>query len=188
MSNGKKYPGELAAFHARTLMEELRPCCERIEMVGSLRRQKLKVFDMELLFVPRIEKVPGDLFSTVDRDLAEAKINEWLATGVIEKRLAETGKLSSWGPLNKHAIHLDSGIPLDLFAEPDLKDWWRSLVIRTGPREFNVELMATAPKVGIIPHAYGAAMYAVNGERVLAESEEDFIRKCGMKYLPPAQR
>jgi hypothetical protein len=47
--------------------------------------------------------------------------------GVLERRKNTIGR-ETFGPLNKLMRHRASGIPVDLFCEPSLPDWWRSLV------------------------------------------------------------
>ena len=41
---------------AESLVEKLRPACERIEIAGSLRREKAMVGDIEIVAVPRLER------------------------------------------------------------------------------------------------------------------------------------
>jgi DNA polymerase/3'-5' exonuclease PolX len=184
----KKIEAEKALAVANELIELLRPTCERIEVVGSLRRGKPQVGDIELLFIPRLEPRQADMFTTEPFDLAADKIGQMLATGVLAKRASETGAFT-WGRLNKLAVHVRSGIPVDLFCEPDAADWPRSIAIRTGPKEFNVRLMETAPRHGYKAHAYGEALHKIpGGERVIAATEREFIELCGLTYAEPSQR
>lgn len=173
------------------LLKGLRPWCEMLEVAGSWRRQCDLMSDLEFVFVPKIvQETDGLLGLGISKTVsaADRQIETWLKNGVIEKRLAENGRISSWGPNNKHAIHVDSEIPVDFFCEPDARDWFRTLVIRTGSKTFNVALMATAPKVGIIPHAYGEAFFKANGERVFANSEQEVLQICGIPWTEPKDR
>jgi DNA polymerase/3'-5' exonuclease PolX len=189
MSDKQKWPRAQALSLATKIKALLVPVCEVVEIAGSLRREKPFVGDIELVFVPKIVSEPDGLFDKKPVNLAHRLIDYWLESGIVEKRLAVTGKISSWSNLNRHAVHKGSGIPVDFFCEPDILDFPRSLVVRTGSREFNVELMATAPKVGIEPHAYGVALKKLSdGERVIATDERNFIELCGMKYREPKDR
>ena len=189
MTAKTKWPAEDAAIIARSLMEQLRPSCLMIEIAGSLRRQKLTVSDIEIVFVPKIAKESDGLFDTKDYSLAERVIDSWLSSGMITKRLAVTGKVSAWSKLNRHAVHRESGINVDFFCEPDLLDWPRTLVIRTGGKDTNIRLMASAPKHGIQPHAYGEAFHKIsNGDRVFARDEREIFHLCGCEYLDPKDR
>jgi DNA polymerase/3'-5' exonuclease PolX len=191
MSEKIKHPRDKALAVANDLVEKLKPNCITgfIEIAGSLRRGKEMVGDIEIVFVPKIIQEPDGLFNTKPVSLVEKLIESWLAAGFITKRLAVTGKISSWGANNKHAIHVESGIPVDLFAEPDIQDWPRSLVIRTGSKDFNVLLMSSAPRNGCNAHAYGEALHKIpNGERVIVKTEREFIEACGVKFRVPSER
>jgi DNA polymerase/3'-5' exonuclease PolX len=184
----KKFDAEEAVPVAQELVALLQPFCERIEIAGSLRRCKQTVGDIELLFVPRMDERQADMFSTEPVDLAAEKINALLAAGVLAKRPSETGAFT-WGRLNKLAVHVASGIPVDFFCEPDAADWPRSIAIRTGPKEFNLRLMTEAPKHGHKAHAYGEALHKIpSGERVIVQTEQEFIELCGVEYVDPPSR
>ena len=116
MSHKQRCPAAIARNVADQLVAELTPRCERIETAGSLRRGKADVGDIEILFVPRIGqvRVPDKLF-TLCGSLADELLEKWLARGVITKRFNINGS-AAWGTLNKLAVHVSSGIPLDLFA------------------------------------------------------------------------
>lgn len=183
MSEKAKWPRADALKIAQEIQAYLEPSCElgRCVIAGSIRRERSMVGDIEILYVPRFITESDGLFDSKQVDLAEDSIAHLLANKVIEKRPSKIG-VFTWGKQNKLAVHVASGIPLDLFCEPDNQDWFRSLVIRTGPKELNIELMATAQKNGVIAHAYGIALNLPNGERVIAASEQEFFQRCGVKY------
>lgn len=188
MSEKTKFPHAEALKVAQAIVEKLRPFVERIAIAGSLRRCKPYVSDIEILFVPRMENVPDGFFFTKEEDISAREIERLVAAGEIEKRANEAGSFT-WGALNKLGRHVPSGIPVDFFCEPDPLDWWRSLVIRTGPKDFNIRLMATAPRHGYTAHAYGEALHRIpGGERVIAKDERDFIELCGLEWQEPKNR
>jgi DNA polymerase/3'-5' exonuclease PolX len=197
MSDAKKrWPHAEALAVAKVLKCTLSPVClldpegkPLIKIAGSLRRWKQTVGDIEIVFVSQTKLVPDGLFEQKEVNLASVMIESMLTAGIIVKRLAVTGRISSWGDDNKHAIHVASGIPVDFFCEKDSRDWPRTLAIRTGPRDFNIRLMATAPKNGFNAHAYGEALHKCgSGERVFADTERHFIELCGIKYVEPKYR
>ncbi len=193
MSNNPRFPAEQAAAIALELRDELAPHCERIAIAGSLRRGKAEVGDVELLFIPRRgpARRPGDLFP-VDCNFAEMQIEAWLERGTLGKRASEESTFS-WGPWNKLALHVASGIPVDLFATTEA-NWWNSLVCRTGPLESNKAIAAAAIARGWTWRAYGAGFTRLypNDEGRIEEyatrSEEDVFRFVGLPCLPPEQR
>jgi hypothetical protein len=118
MSEKQRWPHAQAFALALEIKHALAPFCERIEIAGSLRRNKPDVGDAEILFVPRIEKRqnPAELFeSPMFVDMASQKINAMLRDDVIRKRYSVTGK-EAWGPKNKLAVHTLTSIPIDFFA------------------------------------------------------------------------
>lgn len=186
--NDKKFDSDEAMEVAVDVLKRLRPFCERIEIAGSLSRMKSSVHDIEIIYVPRYENRQADMFTTELFDLANQEISLMLSFGVLAKRPSVTG-VFSWGKLNKLGIHVASGIPIDLFCEPDILDWPRTLVIRQGPKDFNVRLMASAPRHGLNAHAYGIALTRIpSGGRVIAKTEKEFIELCGIKYCYPQER
>lgn len=189
MSDKPRFPADEAKSVAAELMRWLDPACERVVIAGSIRRQQPTVGDVEILYVPKMESQsdPADMFSSMTVNLADEVIAAMEEAGVLERRKNTLGR-ETFGPLNKLMRHRASGIPVDLFAEPSLDDWWRSLVIRTGPKELNVRLITTAAKRGVHVHAYGTGLTDIRGNPIPCESEEQFFRHCNVEYLPPECR
>ena len=48
-----KRPIKLVLPHAKAILDQLSPFCERAEIVGSVRRVKTHVGDVELLIIPK---------------------------------------------------------------------------------------------------------------------------------------
>lgn len=165
----------------------LKPVCERIELAGSLRRNRALVGDVEILYIPNMEQRAKDFFTTEPVNLVDEKLNWMFTNGIIEKRLSSIG-VTTWGPLNKLGAFCENGMPVDFFCEPNPLDWWRSLVIRTGPKESNIHLITTAAKRGVSVHAYGVGLTDGEGQRIPCESEQHFFEICGVKYQEPEQR
>jgi hypothetical protein len=75
---------------AAELCRRLKPVTERLIVAGSLRRRRAAVGDVEILYIPRTEDRPADLFRTQTFSLADEEINAMLAEGIIEKRESAT--------------------------------------------------------------------------------------------------
>lgn len=184
------FPREQAMIIADYLLAELSIACTRIAIAGSLRRGKPMVNDIEVVFVPRIENEadPNDLFGKpVPVNLAERAIANLEAKGVLGRRRSADGK-TSWGALNKLAVHTASNIPVDLFATT-AENWWVSLVVRTGSLETNLRLTQGARDRGRTLLAYGNGVKNLaTGEITPAESERAVFEMCGVKYLDPEER
>ena len=186
MSDKQKFPRAAALAIAGELVAELEPFCQRIEIAGSIRRRKPEVGDIEILHVSRIEDRQVDMFSKAPVDVAAEKIDQMLAAGVIAKRANVRGHFT-WGPQNKLAVHVASGIPVDFFST-SLERWWVALVIRTGSRETNLRLTTGALAQQRTLHAYGSGVTCQGGQTIDANSEEEVFQMCGVDFLPPHER
>jgi DNA polymerase/3'-5' exonuclease PolX len=183
----KKYPRDQALNVARELYAALKPCCERVILAGSLRRRKTLVGDVEILYLPNFAEMQETLFDVIKVNLADAKLQELLLAGTLEKRLNSRGSISSWGPKNKHAIHSATGIPVDLF-EGTPANWFNYLVCRTGSAENNILISNSARAKGWNWHPYGDGFTDQEGNAIAVQSEQDVFRLAGLPYLEPWQR
>lgn len=171
---------------AKELTDYLEPHCQRLIIAGSLRRRKLVVGDIEILYIPKWEEIRDGLFETMEQNKADQAIESLLAAGILEKRPNKAG-VFAWGKLNKLAIHKPTGIPVDFFATDEAR-WWVSKVIRTGPLETNLALTTGAQALGRKLHAYGAGFTDKDGSALMCQSEEDVFRYAGVPYAEPWNR
>jgi DNA polymerase/3'-5' exonuclease PolX len=188
MDSGKlRWPADLARRIGDELVAALKPCCEQACIAGSLRRNKAEVGDIEILYVPRIGQIrrPGALF-TEPGSLADDLLEQWLAAGVLAKRLNKNGR-PVWGPLNKLARHSSSGISVDFFATTPNR-WFVSLVMRTGSAAMNAELAGSGLGRGMKLHAYGVIERLATGELIVPQSEQEVFELLGMPYREPHER
>ena len=186
MSEKQKYPRSDALKVAKELCDRLTPFCERIIVAGSLRRRKLEVGDVEILFIPKITHERDGLFDTVPTSAAEVAIQKLLDAEILTMRPSKTGGFS-WGKLNKLAIHRATGIPVDLFATNE-DCWYVSKVIRTGGKETNLMLTTGAHKFGRTLHAYGSGFTGRDGQLITCKSEEEVFELAGVPYTEPWNR
>lgn len=170
---------------ATDLAANLLPFVERICIAGSIRRMKPMVSDIELLYISRFEERPFDLLSTHQVSLADERISKWLKSGVIAKRTSVNGS-TAWGAKNKLAVHVPSGISLDLFCTTP-ENWWMALVIRTGSKETNMALANGAIKLGRHLMPYGSGV-SERGNILSAWSERSVFELCGVPYAEPKDR
>lgn len=167
--------------------------CTRIEIAGSLRRRKQSVSDIEILFVPKIVTITdkNDMFGKETKaEATERAIDALLKLMIIAPRANVKGA-HTWGPKNKLAVHITSGIPVDFFATTE-ECWWNALVVRTGPSESNKLVAGTALKRGWEWHAYGDGFDRNAGktstDRHRVTSERDAFDFVGLAYKEPGER
>jgi DNA polymerase/3'-5' exonuclease PolX len=187
MAEKKKYDRAVALAVANELVELMRPSVTRIEIAGSIRREKPLVSDVELVYAPRMVEVKDGLFDTKLDDAAADKIEAMLQWGpIIQKRQNVNGSVT-WGSKNKLAVHVASGIPVDFFSTTE-ENFWMSLVIRTGSTESNMRLIEGAKRRGYHLHAYGTFSSLHDGRKIAVTSEREVFEIAGIAYVQPKDR
>ncbi len=186
MSNKKKYPRALAMEVAAELCRELKPACVRMVVAGSLRRRKEQVGDVEILFIPMFEEVPDGLFDVRLENRADQVLQALIGRGVIKARENVNGS-TAWGAKNKLAMHVRTGVPVDLFTAT-AENWFNYLVCRTGGAQSNLNIAMAAQGKGWKWNPYGAGFTNHVGELERVESEADVFRLAGLPYKEPWER
>jgi len=180
---------EAVAIALRGLLES---ACERLAIAGSLRRGKPEVGDVELVYVPRVAERVTDLLGGTRRvDLAAVEVDRLLAAGLLRKRRNAAGH-EAWGAKNKLAVHVPTGIPVDLFATCE-ESWWNYLVCRTGPAALNKRIAEAAIAKGWRWNPYGpgfsrGSKAAGNLEVRRMESEQEVFAFVDLPYRSPDRR
>jgi DNA polymerase/3'-5' exonuclease PolX len=186
MSEDKRYPHKVACEVAGEILAALKPACTRIAVVGSVRRLRPLVKDIEILYAPALTYEKADLFYTEPVNMADRVIAWLLTEGKIEKRTNTLGR-ETWGPLNKLARHVETGIPIDLFSATE-ENWWNLLVCRTGPKQSNIDISTAAQKKGLQWRPYEKG-YTTPGHHWLEpHSEAEVFELVGLPYKEPRDR
>ncbi len=140
----------------RTLKE-----IRRVEAVGSFRRRKETIGDVDLLAVSNYPEKVMDFFTSVYKD----------------------SSIMSKGQ-KKSSIRLSSGLQVDLrvFSEDEFGS---AMMYFTGSKEHNVELRKIAISKRLKLSEYGLFY----GNKTLAsKTEEEIYKKLGMGYIEPEMR
>ncbi len=165
-----------AKLIAENLKALLEPSCERIEIAGSVRRQKPQVGDIELLCIPKY--VGG--FDQLDR-----AIEELMFQHILDFRLNKLGS-RVYGLKNKLLQHVESGIGVDIFSTTE-ECWSVALVMRTGSVKTNMKIAKAALKKGYRFHAYGSGFTTPRGN-IVCHSEAEVFEAVGLPCLNPWER
>ena len=184
-----KYPRADALAVAKELCDHLKPYCQRLIVAGSLRRRKAEVGDVEILYVPTMATEPDGLFGGREYSLADHHIDAAFACGIIAQRKNVRGS-TTWGPKNKLAMHIASGIPVDFFATT-AEAWYNYLVCRTGPAESNIAICQASIAKGWRWNPYAAGFSRQQGvetEIYLVTSERDVFDFVGLPFRDPWER
>jgi len=147
---------------AISVVQKLRPFCNRIEIAGSIRRQRPEVGDIEVVLIPN----PSKLY-----DLYEA-VNSW------QKVKGKVG-----GKYTQRI--LPEGIKLDIFMCQE-SNWGNIYAVRTGSAEFSHQILAR----GWVKAGYrsdGGFLYK-GDERICVREEKDLFDLICVQYVEPEFR
>lgn len=179
-----KWAAEIALAVAQELIDTAEGFCDRIEIAGSLRRCREEVGDIEILYVPAVVPDESDLFAPPTPVDVGGVL---LGLGLVRQRPNKLGRFT-WGERIKLATHIESGIPVDLFATEE-ESWANYLVCRTGPRELNEEIATRAKRMGWKWEPYSSGfVHPETGKRAVMHGEDDVFRFVGLTPLDPADR
>lgn len=180
----------VAKYYADALVEQMRPCCERVEIAGSLRREKPEVKDIEIVCIPRVVQresstgLFGDPHIFTENLLFQWAIGRmhgvyWIKPG--------TSEIVAWLPKEDGKYWrglIDGKIKLDLFlATP--RNFGAIFLIRTGSADFSQAVVTRAKQQGK-PCVDG--FFTLHGVPIETPEEDDVFRHLGLQYVPPIHR
>ncbi len=189
MSAGTRLTFEDAYGLAEKVSILLGPTVEVLKVVGSLRRRRTTIGDLEFLARPPssqdlFEEGPSIVHTEYVRAVMEG-IGTWIKGG---PRMMQITDL-----LGREGVHLE----LYLVHPPacackDCRPWgpaaWGSmLAIRTGPEELSKYCVTVMRERGFY-HDRGQVRNAKTREIVPTETEEVFFELAGVEFVPPSRR
>lgn len=199
MSDKTRIPLADADWLAQEVVDLLAPFCTRIEVAGSIRRRKADVGDVEIVAIPKYDQRSADLFGEQfeDVDLLGEEVARLLDVGDLKPRPDKNGHVTVNG---KSRRLLYCGFALDLFTtDPDC--WGCIYLLRTGPGEFNKQLVLKQSSGGWLPRGfffkdgrvwklpppYDASLMEY-AKPVPTPEEADVFRVLGYEYVSPEER
>lgn len=151
---------ERAQRTAQEVVKRLSPYCQRIEVAGSVRREKPRVNDIDLVLIPND---PWNLH-------------------------AELTKMGQFKMSGSKILRLMTGdTPVDIYIA-DEHTWATLLLIRTGSAGNNIRLATLAKKRGWHLAASGDGLFDEKGERIAGDTEESIYQALGLPYQEPKGR
>lgn len=164
------------------IVEHLEPHCETIRVAGSLRRERPRVSDIEIVCVPKVER---DLFGEYDASQPHAVARALDAFEPIAPRLRSDGARIAWRERFFAGITIDE-VAADVFCVLPPAQWGVIFAIRTGPALYSQYLVTRAREFG----------YRVKDGRLLngadvvpTPDEQSFFGALRLEYAePPARR
>lgn len=191
VSEGTRIPLAEARALADELIAMLNPYCERLEIVGSIRRQRSTIGDIELLAVPRIVD-RFDMFGLPTGntfDVLGDYCTQMLRHGLLAHRPDKNGR-PAFGDRYKRLSY--QGVGLDLFSVLRPAQWGVLSVIRTGSADFSHRLVTPVEQGGWMPEGMycrdGALWCARQGVAFETPEEGDVFAAICRDYVPPEHR
>ena len=143
---------------AEQFIQEIAVYCEKIKIVGSIRRRKTECRDVDLVLLAKPEQL-------------------WNFT----LKLKRISKIKVDGKQVKRVIY--KGEQFDLyFATPET--WGALVLIRTGSMAHNIKLSTIALRKGMKLTHRGLMK---NG-KIIASTEEGIFEALDLNYVPPEER
>lgn len=169
-----------AAMHlAAGLLAQMEGICIRAGVVGSVRRRKKQVKDIELLVEPA---TLGDLLGneTPQVEPIDALVRAWHRGG-------DALPILGGGPKAKYIrVQHVAGVQIDVFIVTPPADWACQAVIRTGPANLSKLLVTRLRRRGM--RMEGGRILTEHGERVLTPTEHEVFAAAGIPYAKATER
>lgn len=186
MSEKQKQPLSRVLLVAQEIAAALLRSCERVEIAGSLRRQKPEIGDIEIVAQPLYD---CDLFGEEMTTSAElsAELRLLLASGTLvwDEVVSRDGDR-----YKRFVVPALGGMALDLFiAQRD--NFGNVLTIRTGSAKFSALLMTQRSQGGLMPQGMRQRDgFLWDGDRRLpCPTEEAYFAALGVSAVPaPEER
>jgi len=158
---------EQARAVAAALVEELAPCCDLIEVAGSIRRERPLINDIDLVIVPHNQ-------------------------GQLAAKLYALG-CRFGGPKLQRFVYQGASVDIYIATEETFP---MLLLVRTGSAAFNRDLAMRAKRMGLHYAADGRGiLFAADGrdilkagQRVAWRSEEEILQALWLPYIEPSRR
>lgn len=164
-----------AKRYAEELKKRISPFCKKIEIAGSIRREKLSgIKDIELVVIPNTIETFGNLFE--NETVRDPGFIKWVNSWDKVKGDPRDGKYCQ--------RIITEGVILDLFiAEPENFGW--QLILRTGSSEFNQNLLKELKNRDV--HSIDGYLY-LKEERIDTPTEDSVFALLGIGVIPPRMR
>jgi DNA polymerase/3'-5' exonuclease PolX len=197
MSGGEKRSLTQMARLAAEFIKLIDGTCERIEIAGSIRRQKTVVGDIELVVIPEFAAGRAGLFVEQVNQLRR-RLEQMAEAKVIQPRLNKHGKRFAWLPAQpldpdpRYVALLWRNTPVDLFMVlPDRLDYFGYIYwLRTGPRDANQHMVTVESIGGMKPanlQLEDGQVYR-RGKPLPVPTEQDMFTALELAWVRPQVR
>jgi len=165
---------------AAQLIRLLEPCCEKIEIAGSIRRQKKEVKDIEIVVLPK-DKIGGYAGREGERMLS--KKLAFLEDKSRIRMIKNGEKYKQFMLTKRDGKEL---ISVDLFIVTPPAQWGVIYAIRTGPASFSKWLVSYRKPQGY-KFKDGVLINPI-GEKLTTPTEKSLFNTLGTGFIPVEKR
>lgn len=192
MTVKERIPLAEASMLAHQVVKLLEPYANRIEVLGSIRRGRPDVGDIEIGLMPKIEKRddPADLFgdTKINVNTQLEAVERLIVEGVFEHRPDKNGHNCCGEGVQRLRYR---GFALDIFGCLDPDAWGVTKLIRTGSGDFNKRIVTQKTEGGkILPlgmRFQGGRLWDCK-RPVRTPEEIDVFNAIGLPYVEPHRR
>lgn len=172
-----KYPLKEMKIKALMIKQALLRFCDRVEIVGSIRRECHEVHDIDIILIPKPDMMD---------DIKTLCLSVWVDPNLA--LLSGGEKKPKWGE-RMASFWYRGEAPVDLYFA-DEHSWPTLLLIRTGSKEHNVMLCSRAKAMDMWLSADGAGLFAdrLKEKQIPVSCEDDIFNALGLPVIPPAMR
>lgn len=186
----ERIPLAEAKILADEVIQLLEASCHRIEIAGSIRRQKPEVGDVEIICIPKIEPGSLDLFGEPSGQVSRQYdlVCDLKAQVIFEDRTDKNGVPSCGWKAQRLRY---KGFAVDIFPVIAPAQYGVVKLIRTGPSDFSHRFVTPWAQGGEVLRAglliREGALYDL-GVLVETPEEEDLFRAVGRSFIPARDR
>lgn len=169
-----------AQKYAAHFVQWLAPYCDRIEIAGSIRRERPVCGDVDLVCIPKTEITRDLLGVTGARNLLWEFLRAYVASG--------KAKFQSGGDQpGKFAILILPKCQLDVYFATE-STWGSILIQRTGSKEHNIWLATRARARGREWKPYEGLYDPEENHMAHFREEQDLYAALGLEMIEPKNR
>lgn len=162
---------------AERWLKQLEPYTERIQIAGSIRREKAEVKDIEIVCVPK---------TGYEMDLFQSPT----PFSKLERFISDSNFiLTKNGPRYKQIV-TGEDIKIDLFIILPPAQWGVQLLIRTGSADYSHRFVTSKRFGGMLPSYMKVSEGAIwaNGKIVETPEETDVYQVIDCPWVHPSER
>jgi DNA polymerase IV (family X) len=158
------------------VISELAQYCDKIEVAGSIRRERPNVHDIDIVCLPRKD---GGREAIIDRVQQRCRIDK-KGSELIRAIMADNVQIDIW--IARHTT-----IEGDLLEQRTVPGNFGSVLLcRTGSKEHNIDLINHAKSINLTWHPHDGVMK--NGRVIASETEDEIFAALKLKFIPVRYR